>query len=259
MTTRKTQRDFDALSSVYDETREPIAPETLDGLFQFLQEHRWRTLLEVGVGTGRVSSPLVARGWKVVGVDVSRGMLAHAGGKGLPYLVQGTAYRLPFADRTFDAVLFVHVLHILDDPGAGLREAARVSRGGALAIMDRAPEEPSADRAEEVSPRDVLRGVLTEVGYPELLGGGPRVKEREIVRAFPPEEVRLVSDREVTEPLARQLDTLEKRAYRHVLDMPPEVLERAVSAARARVGDRTLTYRRRESLVWWPSSLTPGR
>jgi ubiquinone/menaquinone biosynthesis C-methylase UbiE len=257
MTTRKVQRDFDELSSVYDETREPIDPETIDGLRRFLREHRCASLLEVGVGTGRIAQPLMESGWKVVGLDASRGMLSHACAKGLPYLVQGAAYHLPFADRTFDAALFVHVLHILDEPGVGLREGLRVSRHGVLAIMDRTPEEPVADRPEDPSPREVLRGVLSELGYPELLRTGPRTKEREILRVFPPKEVRLLSDREVTEPLSKHLDTLEKRAYRHVLDVPPDVLQRAVTEARARVGDRTVTYRRPESVVWWPESATP--
>ena len=257
MTTRKAERDFDELSAVYDETRHPLDPSTLEGLRGYLHEHRWHSILEVGVGTGRIAQPLVEGGWKLVGVDASRGMLARARAKGVPYLVHGTAYHLPFPDRAFDAALFVHVLHVLDDPGAGLREAARVSRGGVLAVMDRAPNEPSPDRPEDPSPREVLRRILADAGYPELLRAGPRVKEREILRAFPPTEIRLLSEREVTEPLAKQLDTIEKRGYRHVLDLPPEVLRTAVAAARAQVGSRTVTYRRQESIVWWSAAPTP--
>jgi ubiquinone/menaquinone biosynthesis C-methylase UbiE len=252
MSSARARRDFDTLASVYDETRQPLDPETEKGLLEYLQERRWSSLLEVGVGTGRIARPLVASGIRVVGLDASRGMLALAARKGIPHLVHGTAYRLPFPDRTFDVTLFVHVLHILDDPAAGLTEAARVSRAGVLALMDQAPDDRDADYPTEPTPREIVRGVLVEAGYPDLLRRGPRVKEQEILRAHPPQESRLLSDREVTEPLSKTLDTLAKRAYRHVLDVPPDVLERAVNLARERIGGRTITYRRREMVVWWP-------
>jgi ubiquinone/menaquinone biosynthesis C-methylase UbiE len=248
MTDRDVGRDFDRVSVVYDETRQPLDTETIGGLERFLREHGWSTILEVGVGTGRVLSPLTEEGFRTVGVDVSRGMLARASSKGLPRLARATAYHLPFRDRSFDVVLFVHVLHVLDDATAGLREAARVSQGGILAVMDRDPERPAG-----TPPRAVVRQILAEEGFPEVLRAGPRAKEREILATHRPKEVRVLSDREVTEPLSKQLDTVEKRAYRHVLDVPTDVLQRAVAAARARIGDQTVTYRRTEAVVWWPT------
>ena len=253
MTTADLGRDFDEISLVYDETRQPLDPETIDGLVAFVREHGWSSILEVGVGTGRIAEPLVRRGFSVTGLDASRGMLARATVKGVPRLVRGTAYRLPFPARAFDVVLFVHVLHMLDDPGAALREAGRVARGGALALMDRDPAEGRPEPMAGTTPRELLRHVLMDLGYPDILRASPRVKEREILRAFPPGATRVVSDREVTEPLSRQLDTLEKRAYRHVLKVPTEDLARAVALARERIGSRTVTYRRSEAVVFWPT------
>lgn len=244
-------RDFDEISLVYDETRQPLDPETIQGLIGFLDEHGWASVLEVGVGTGRIAGPLVERGRLVVGIDASRGMLSRAATKGVARLVQGTAIRLPFVDRAVDVALFVHVLHMLDDPGAALREAARVGRGGVLALMDRDPVDVHGTLSSEPSPRELVRQVLAEVGYPDLLRAGPRAKEREILRMFPPAESRMLSDREVTEPLVRHLDALEKRAYRHVLKVPRTELARAVSLARARIGPRLVTFRQSESVVWW--------
>jgi SAM-dependent methyltransferase len=256
--TVRARRDFDALSAVYDETRRPLDEETVEKLIAFVNQHRWNSVLEVGVGTGRIAGPLVARGVRVVGIDASRGMLTYAVRKGLPHLVRGAAHHLPFPDRTFDVSLFVHVLHILDDVTGALREAARVARHGVLAIMDPAPDVASADGLREETPRDVVRKVLVDAGYPDLLRSGPRPKEREILRAHPPTETLLLSDRVVTEPAANVLDTIAKRAYRHVLDVPPEVLDRAVRVARDRVGDRMVTYHRRETLVWWADPGTDG-
>jgi ubiquinone/menaquinone biosynthesis C-methylase UbiE len=244
-------RDFDTLSAVYDETREPLDRATIEGLHGYLGEHHWSTILEVGVGTGRVARPLVDAGVKVVGVDASRGMLGRAAAKGLPYLVRGDAYCLPFPDGSFDAALFVHVLHILDRPGLGLREAARVCRYGVLAVLDLPPKSRGTDPPPEEEPRRIVREALTEAGFPDLLRAGPRAKEQKLLRTYPPAELRVLSEREVTEPLARRLDLIEKRAYRHVLRVPPAVLARAVAAARERVGARTVTYRRTEALAWW--------
>jgi ubiquinone/menaquinone biosynthesis C-methylase UbiE len=245
-------RDFDEISAVYDETRHPLDPETIEGLLGFLREHGWTRILEVGVGTGRIAQPLAEAGLFVVGADASRGMLSHAAAKGVTRLVRATAFRLPFPDRAFDVALFVHVLHMLEDPGAALREAGRVSRGGVLALMDRSPADARPDAPLEPSPRDLVRQVLGDLGYPDILRAGPRAKEREILRAYPPKETRTVSDREVTEPLSRQLEPIEKRAYRHVLKAPREDLERAVALAREKIGSRTITYRRSEAVVWWP-------
>jgi len=244
-------RDFDTLSAVYDETREPLEPETIQGLHQFLTTRQLRSILEVGVGTGRVALPLTQLGVGVVGVDASRGMLGRARAKGLTALVRGNAYRLPFPDRAFDAALFVHVLHLLDRSDVGLREAARVARSGVLAVLDVPPAGERPEHAAEEEPRRVVRAILAEAGFPDLVRSGPRAREQAILRAHPPTELRVLSDREVTEPLSKRLDRLEKRAYRHTLTVPPEVLAKAVSEARARVGSRTVTFRRTEAVARW--------
>ena len=250
-------RDFDELSGVYDETRHPFDPETIRALGDFLAEHRWTSVLEVGVGTGRVARPLVELGLRVVGVDASHGMLGRAAEKRLPYLVRGTAYQLPFADRVFDVALFVHVLHLLERPESALREANRVGRGGTLAILDLPPKEGLARSPPEEEPRRIVREILAAAGYPNLVRAGPRAKEQEILRLYPPSELRVLSDREVTEPLSKRLDVLEKRGYRHLLHVPPEVLARAVAAAREKVGTSSVTYRRTEAVAWWPGLRGP--
>lgn len=251
-------RDFDTLSAVYDETRQPLDPATIHGLHEFLHEHQWNAVLEVGVGTGRVARPLLDLGVHVVGVDASRGMLGRASAKHLPYLVRGNAYRLPFRPAAFDVCLFVHVLHILDRPDAGLEEAARVSRHGALAVLDLPPKGSSVDRPPEQEPRRIVRELLTGAGYPDLLRSGPRAKEQEILRTHPPVEVRVLSDREITEPLSKGLNLIEKRAYRQLLRVPSDVLERAVAVARETLGDRTVTYQRVEAVAWWPPPTEPS-
>jgi SAM-dependent methyltransferase len=70
-------------------------------------------VLDVGIGTGRGSLPLLQRGLHVTGVDSSQAMLdetrRQAGGRPIELKV-GDVVALPFADRRFDTVIALNVL-----------------------------------------------------------------------------------------------------------------------------------------------------
>jgi SAM-dependent methyltransferase len=246
-------RAFDQISRVYDSTREPVDEATLDRVVRELKGRNIAELLEVGIGTGRVGAPLARRGLAVTGLDASSGMLSRARTKGIVRLVRGSAYALPFRDAAFDAAFFVHVLHLLDRPAAALREGCRVGRAGTLALV-RPPGGGGRDSLEraEIDPRKVFYECLEREGYPVSGGiGSPRVHEARLLREIPPDRLTVVSDREVTEPLARRIEMLEQGGSRHVLHVPAEVLRRAGKAARVQLGDRTVTYHRVEALATW--------
>jgi demethylmenaquinone methyltransferase / 2-methoxy-6-polyprenyl-1,4-benzoquinol methylase len=125
----------------------------------FGQDPRWRRamvarvgagprdrVLDVATGTGLVAAALVrSSGCAVVGLDQSPEMLARAKGRlranpqlaARIELVRGEAESLPFADRDFDHLTFAYLLRYLDDPGATLRELARVVKlGGRIASLE---------------------------------------------------------------------------------------------------------------------------
>ncbi len=96
-------------------------------------------VLDVGAGTGYVSLPLakaVGPDGRVTAFDASPellGVLAEkARGRGLARVVQtvpGDATRLPFPDRSFDAVFSAYLLHELDAHApAALAEMHRVTK-----------------------------------------------------------------------------------------------------------------------------------
>jgi len=254
MPTREVAAQFDQISPVYDETRDPLDAATVDGVADALRAGGVASVLEVGVGTGRVAKPLIDRGVTVTGVDASRGMLAKARAKGLARLVRGNGYRLPFRDRAFDATMLVHVLHLLDDPESALREARRVSRVGVYALVHPRGEGPADSIRRENEPRHILREILAEQGFPTAPRTNPWTKERDLLARLPPDSLRIVSDREVTESLRARIDRMAKRGHRNLLTIPPEALQRAVRVARERVGDRTITYHRVEALALWDAS-----
>lgn len=111
-------------------------------------------VLDLGCGTGDLSR-LASRRSAVVGLDLSRPMLeralAKAAGSGSLSVrfVQGSAFRLPFREATFDAAVSGFVLRNLDDPPSVFEELARVVRaGGRVALVDiTGPRHPALRRA----------------------------------------------------------------------------------------------------------------
>jgi SAM-dependent methyltransferase len=88
-------------------------------------------VLDVGCGPGALTAELVRRlgPAAVSAVDPSEPFCAALRERHPGVSVQrAVAEQLPFADRTFDAALAQLVVHFMDDPVAGLREMARVTR-----------------------------------------------------------------------------------------------------------------------------------
>lgn len=244
-------RAFDEISEVYDETRSPPDRATVAKLIDGLTTAGVGRLLEIGVGTGRIARPLLDGGVDLVGIDAARLMLAKARAKGVIRILQGSAHRLPFADRAFDGTLFVHVLHVLERPEVALHEAGRVSRVGTFALMNPARRHPGTE-ADEENPIRLLARDLAAHGWPTTdRPRAPGQREADFLAAHPPDETITVADEEVTEPVTRRLDLVARRASRHFREVPPELLDAAVARVRAQVGDRTRTFRKVELFVRW--------
>ncbi len=101
--------------------------------------------LDIGAGTGSEVLEFAERvgpDGEAVGVDPNPAMLAVAGARAeaagvRARFVEGTAYRLPFPDDSFDAVRCERVYQHLDDPAAATAEIARVLRpGGRVLLID---------------------------------------------------------------------------------------------------------------------------
>jgi SAM-dependent methyltransferase len=99
-------------------------------------------VLDVACGTGIDVVRLAEAGYRVIGMDLSPGMVAIAQRKvralGLSeraFVCVANARRLPLRDARFDAALICAALHHMQDPAGVLSELARVTRpDGAVAI-----------------------------------------------------------------------------------------------------------------------------
>ena len=95
------------------------------------------SVLDAGMGPGRLCAELSDRGWTVSGVDASAGMVAAARAR-LPdaaaRLMRAEIEALPWPDASFDAVTATGVLEY-SDVGPALSELARVLRPGGQAVV----------------------------------------------------------------------------------------------------------------------------
>ncbi len=135
-------KSFDRVADVYDQTR-GMPPEATaavaDGiravLLSVAPEPR---LVEVGVGTGRIAVPLAERGVRVTGIDISAAMVAVLRGKRRDIdVLFAEAARPPFRDASFDAAIFVHILHLVPDAEATVRATLPLVRAGGVFVFGR--------------------------------------------------------------------------------------------------------------------------
>lgn len=150
--------NFDRASDFYDKTR-GFPPEVEPMVGQFIAQagnlQPTDTLLEIGIGTGRVALPLAFHVGQIVGADISLQMMQQLRRKQKDEyisLVQADALVLPFPDKLFDAGVIVHVLHLVADAEAVLREMARVLKPGAklLHCNSRFPDRGGIERLANI-------------------------------------------------------------------------------------------------------------
>lgn len=142
---------FDPVAHCYDATRgyPPGVAETIaDAMLRYGPLAPGARALEIGIGTGRIALPLLARGVNITGLDISQRMLdrlraneaaARAADPEAPWgrleASLGDIAALPFAAGAFDAVVAVHVFHLLTQWRAAFSEALRVLRPGAPLLL----------------------------------------------------------------------------------------------------------------------------
>jgi len=191
-------RSFDQAASFYDRTR-PLFKASADAGIQALLEAVGvdARILEVGAGTGRISIPLLERGADLIGCDLSAKMLVRQHEKyPAARLAQTDAVYLPFPSIHFDALVAVHVMHLIGPWREALREFKRVLKVDGVFLYVRTYE--AVDTSMRVNMRNHWRAWLqtqnVDTRHPgaqngeevkaELQSMGARLKVVEAVR-FP--------------------------------------------------------------------------
>ena len=154
------------------------------------------------------------------------------------------AERLPFADDSFDAALAQLVVHFMDDPVAGLREMARVTRSGgvvAASVWDlaggRAPLSVYWDAAHEVDAGAIDESGLAGTHQGELAGLFADAGLTEIEEGIETVRSEYATFDEWWEPYTLGVGP----AGAHAAGLDPELRERVREACRARLPEPPFT------------------
>ena len=96
-----------------------------------------KTVLELATGTGLIAKHIVNAAAHIEATDASAEMIAEAKRDNrsakLHFSVQDM-FRLPYADKSFDAVIVSNALHIVPQPEKALREIRRVLKDDGVLI-----------------------------------------------------------------------------------------------------------------------------
>jgi ubiquinone/menaquinone biosynthesis C-methylase UbiE len=149
----------DNLAKTYRDFFTPITALAIKPLFDAVRLQGGAALLDVATGPGSLAAEAHRLGAKTVGVDLSPGMieLAVKSYAGIDFRVAEVEH-LPFADRSFDAVVCNFGLGHFPYPEASVAECLRTLRqGGRIALSWW--DDPSKQRIQ-----GLFREAVAEVG-----------------------------------------------------------------------------------------------
>lgn len=141
-TEESNSRQYDAWAGIYDNTFGRLVRKRQRRAVAELDAKAGERVLDLGVGTG-LTLPHYAKGVRVVGIDLSDGMLREADERvkklGLDHidLIRADAMHTPFADQSFDHILITHVISVVSNPERLLDEAARLLKpDGRIVVLN---------------------------------------------------------------------------------------------------------------------------
>lgn len=231
---------FDRVAEEYDATRS-LPP----GVERAVAERLARRIgaertLELGVGTGRWACPLQQLTVAITGVDLSAPMLRVARRKGLVRAIRADASRLPFPDDQFDGALSNHLLHLVYDVPAVLREIGRVCRGRLRSVLEHETARP-----------DLVEAYLRLVREGDAGRPPPGLGERRLAETLRPDAVRDAARFHSRGPASTKLDAIARRSFRDTWGTPERLHRSAVEALRRTFAEQDELVETRVEIVEW--------
>jgi len=189
--------------------------------------------LELGVGTGRIGLPVLARGYRFTAVDIDPAMLSVfrykvAGVARKVRIVEADARELPFERGSFHAVISVHLWHLIPDWQRAVLEALRVLVPGGFLFEG---WDESVEESEDCRIQERWREILAEEGF-ELVRGRHRARLAEVERALRKlglePRTQVVAEWTEERTPRQSIEAIAERLYSYTRQVPPELFERSV-------------------------------
>ncbi|MBV8780434.1 MAG: methyltransferase domain-containing protein [Phycisphaerae bacterium] len=136
-----TKKIYDVHSTFYDATFGRLVRRRIARAIGHMNIELDDLILDMGIGTGVSLNYYPHDRGRVIGIDLSAGMLKQARQKirerelNHVSVFQANALDLPFADDSFDHVFISHVISVVSDPYQLVREAQRVAKPGARIVI----------------------------------------------------------------------------------------------------------------------------
>ncbi len=183
--------------------------------------------LELGVGTGRIGVPVLARGFRFTAVDTDPAMLQVfrykiAGVARKVRLIEADARALPFERASFHGVISVHLWHLLDDWQRSLLEALRVLAPGGYLFEG---WDESVGESEDCRIQKTWAEILRRQGF-ELVRGRHRERLLTVERALKGlglvPRTELVAEWTEERTPRQSLEAIAERLYSYTLQVPDD-------------------------------------
>jgi phosphatidylethanolamine/phosphatidyl-N-methylethanolamine N-methyltransferase len=187
-----TKRIYDLQSVVYEATFGRLVKRRVENAVSHMNIGKDDLVLDLGIGTGASLNFFPRDRGRIVGIDLSSGMLRYCRQKIREWdlrnvnVFQANALELPFADNVFDHVFISHVISVVSDPVALVKEAQRVAKPGAkililnhfqstnrlIALIEKwlCPMFIHLGWRSDLALQDVIRGTGMEIDYRYKLG-----------------------------------------------------------------------------------------
>ena len=216
---------FDQAAGSYDAARgfpPGIADLVADAVAEMIEPGA--CVLEIGIGTGRIAKPLLARGLRVTGIDLSRKMMRQLletlpSAVARPALIEADAGWLPLASNRFDAVVAVHVFHLIAHWRQALAEVRRSLKPIGVLLIGydwRPPDSPGAQILKKW--QAIIRARIPEGDLPGARDFGDVTTA--LIDMGAALEERAVGEWTTTRTLARHIETIEHRTWSAAWNVP---------------------------------------
>ena len=236
---------FDRVAQTYDSTRD-LPAEVMTPIIDCMQDMLvgCATMLDVGVGTGRFALPLGEKGLQVIGVDISVPMMQKAKSKGLRDLVRGDARILPFQNHKFDAVLLVHLLHLVDDWIRIVHEVGRASSKLVMAVISTPWGNPI--RHDYLKLREEMGRPLKRLNQ----------AEKDLSLLVPPNQIRHAIEHTSTRNAETAIASLDRGDFAISWDLPKDLHLKIIERLRSKYGQKDYSSKYvYEVVAWTPQQL----